>query len=177
MAYWINLSTNPPEGRRPANFAITAFQDLEKVEVLDKLTIKLTLSSGQPNWPEALSLRGTVVTHPEHLVKDALAAGDFKHQPNQHNWVALGPYKFESYDKGSVAKVRRYDGYFEKDAQGRALPFMDGIDFVIIRDAGAMVSAFRAQRLDGTSRGAGFGVRPEHQDAIVRDLGDKAWPT
>jgi peptide/nickel transport system substrate-binding protein len=89
--------------------------------------------------------------------------------------VALGPFKFESYDKGSVAKVRRYDGYFEKDAQGRALPFMDGIDFVIIRDAGAMVSAFRARRLDGTSRGAGFGVRPEFQETIKKDLGDKAW--
>ncbi len=175
VVYWVNLANDPPEGRRTSTWAVTLFGDMASVEAVDKLTVRFNLNNPAPNWPEALSTRGAVITHPKHLTQPELDAGNARVQPNQHNWVALGPYKFDSYDKGAVVKVRRNEDYFEKDAAGRTLPFMDGIDFPIMRDYGAMTSAFRAGRLDGTSRGAGFGVLPPHVDAIKKDLGDKAW--
>jgi len=175
VVYWVNLASAPPEGRRTATWSVTLFGDLASVEATDKLTVRFNLNNSAPNWPEALSIRGSVLTHPKHLTQSELDAGNARVQPNQHNWVSVGPYVFDSYDKGAVVKVRRNENYFEKDAEGRTLPFMDGIDFPIMRDYGAMTSAFRAGRLDGTSRGAGFGVLPPHVDAIKKDLGDKAW--
>jgi hypothetical protein len=40
----------------------------------------------------------------------------------------------EKYEKGSLISVRRFDGYWEKDAQGRQLPYLDVVDYPIITD-------------------------------------------
>ena len=43
VAYWLELATNPPEGRSPTRF-LSNLQSIEQVEVLDPLTIKVTHS-------------------------------------------------------------------------------------------------------------------------------------
>lgn len=174
VAYWLELATNPPEGRSPTRF-LANLQSIEKVEILDPLSIKITHSSPNPHWLEALSDPKLVISHPKHLVEKEIEKKNVKIQPSEYDWVAAGPFKMLEYDKGSIVRVRRSDTYFEKGATGLSLPYMDGIDFVIMRDRSAMVSAFRAGRLDGTSRGVGFHINPEAEDKIRQEMQDKAW--
>lgn len=178
VVFWTNLSLNPEsvgaEGRA-ASRQTSQFGPVESVEAVDALTVRYTLSQSAPNWLEKFFNMNLVVSHPKHLVQPHLDAGNGRVQPLEYNMVALGSFKFKKYDKGSLIQVRRYEDYFEKDDQGNAYPYLDGIDFVIMRDHSAMVSAFRANRLDGTSRGTGFHLIPIDVDAIRGDLGDKAW--
>jgi peptide/nickel transport system substrate-binding protein len=71
--------------------------------------------------------------------------------------------------------VRIFDKYWEKDAQGRPLPYLDGINFPIINDLSAVVAAFRAGRLDGGTRGLGFTLKPEQKASLQQGMGDQVW--
>lgn len=174
LKYWIELAVTPPEPRQPSRY-VTSFGDPQKLEVLDKLTLRVTLPKASPFWIELIGLAGNEVSGPKHLVQPELDAGNHKVQPIDYDMVSLGPFKFKSYDKGSVIKLERFNDYFEKDSFGRQLPFINSVNCVIMRDRGAMISAFRAGRLDGTSRGAGFGVLPHQEEMAKRDLGEKMW--
>jgi peptide/nickel transport system substrate-binding protein len=176
FVYWINLHTAPPEGRRRSTAAFY-FGDLKEATAPDDHTVVLHMNTGQPNLLESLSTDSLMMAHPPHLVQPHLDAGNFKVQPNETDWVALGPFTYKIYKQGSLFQVRRFDDYWEKDSEGRALPYLDGIDFVIIRDRGVTVNAFRAGRLDSTSRGAGFFLVASEVEAIQRDFGDKAYFT
>ena len=81
----------------------------------------------------------------------------------------------DGYEPSSVLRLRRFDGYWERDAQGEALPYLDGIDFVITPDAAAMDAAFRTGRLDGGARGEGHYLTIERQRGYERDLGGDVW--
>jgi peptide/nickel transport system substrate-binding protein len=59
------------------------------------------------------------------------------------NPVGAGPYRFERLDRGSLLSVRRWDGYWNPDAQ-----HLDGVDFVQNGRGAAMISALAAGRID-----------------------------
>jgi ABC-type transport system substrate-binding protein len=77
------------------------------------------------------------------------------------------------YDKGSRIQLKRHDGYWEKDAQGRPLPYLDGIDFPIISSPDAMDNAFVNGQLDGGARGREHLLTQARVDQIKNALGDK----
>jgi ABC-type transport system substrate-binding protein len=104
-----------------------------------------------------------------------IAAGDVMVSPADVGYVALGPFKVDKIEKGSIVQVRRFDKYWEKDADGRQLPYLDGIDFPIINDLSAVVAAFRSGRLDGGTRGLGFTLKPEQKAALQQSMGDQVW--
>ena len=52
------------------------------------------------------------------------------------------------------------------------LPYLDGIDYVMMPDPFAMDVAFRSGRLDGGARGQAHYLTAERKDGYVRDLGD-----
>ena len=143
--------------------------------MLDEHTVRLTYKDPVPFLPETLYQYSTVVSHPKHLAKPAIDAGNVRVQISDIGWVALGPYKYDLYQKGSNFRVVRFDRYFEKDAEGRALPYLDSIFFPIIPDATVAVSAFRAGRIDGTSRGTGHHLTPDMVAKVKGNLGEGAW--
>ena len=177
VKYWIELTVTPEihaPGRTPAR-NVADYKDLDKVEVIDRLTVRFTLTKANPTWLEEMGGHSDQIAHPKHLAQPFFDEGKFKLQPIDYGWVALGPFAFKSYDKGSVIKVRRSEVYFEKDEWGQQMPYLDGIDYVVMRDRGAMGSAFRAGRLHETSRGTGHHLLPVQEEAIVRELGDKVY--
>ena len=52
------------------------------------------------------------------------------------------------------------------------MPYLDGIDYVIIREPAAMDAAFRSGRLDGGARGFGHYLTVERQRGYDASLGD-----
>lgn len=176
VKFWLDLNEFPPEGRRKSTASSQGkFGDLISVETPDSKTIRLNMESPQPNLLEGMMGAGLMMAHPQHLIQPELDAENFRVQPSEIGYVGMGPYVFKEYDQGSLFQYRRFDNYYEVDEWGQQKPYLDGIDYVIMRDRSATVSAFRANRLDGTSRGTGFHLVEQDIDAIKRDLGDKAY--
>lgn len=174
IKFWINLGVFPPAGRKVSSQA-ASFGNLKEVQVIDGLTVRLILKEPTPFLFETLMGYTNVVSHPRHLAQPQLDKGNLKVNMSDIGWVGLGPFKFDKYDAGSRFRVVRFESYFEKDDQGRSLPYLDAIDFPIIPDPQTGVSAFRAGRVDGTARGSGYHLNPAMVGTIKKDLKAKAW--
>ena len=86
-------------------------------------------------------------------------------------WWARAPSALSENERGSVVSVSRFDRYWEQAEGDTPLPYLDGIDYVVMPDAFTMDVAFRTGRLDGGARGQGHYLTAERKDGYVRDLG------
>jgi len=165
---WVNGSGERGPGRNAANFG-----DISSVTVLGGNVLRLTLNSPGANLPVTMMRPNMTNGHPKHLIKPELDKGNANVAPADIGYVGSGPFKFEAYDKGSVISVRRFDKYFEKDEDGRQLPYLDGIDWPIITDREQQVAAFRTGRLDATGRGGRANWAPVQVETVKREMGDQ----
>jgi peptide/nickel transport system substrate-binding protein len=176
--FWVELAyfgiQTGEKNRLPAIFQ-RAFGDLKSLETLEGNRLRLTLGKPEPLLLEALTNPRNKTLHPRHLMRPRIDQGQLDVAPLDVGLVGTGPFKVQNYEKGIKLQVRRFDRYWERDNEGRALPFLDGIDFAIIRDPNAMDAAFRVSRLDGAARGEGFQLTTERKAAYERDLGEKVW--
>jgi peptide/nickel transport system substrate-binding protein len=178
IRWWVDLAYNGVkigEKIRPASRFKAYFGNLDKVEAPDDKTLRFTLKNPTPYFLDLIASRNVQIAHPRHLMQPKIDAGEVMVSPADVGYVALGPFKVDKIEKGSSVQVRKFDKYWEKDAQGRALPYLDGIDFAIINDLSAVVAAFRAGRLDGGTRGLGFTLKPEQKTSLQQGMGDQVW--
>jgi len=178
IKWWLDLAYNGAKvgdkTRPPARYKVNLGQ-IKSTEIVDRNKVRITLGVSTPYYLDLLASRNVLIAHPRHLMADRIAAGEVNIGPADVGMVALGPFKFDKADKGSVVQVRRFDKYWEKDAQGRPLPYLDGIDFPIMNDFSAVLAAFRAGRLDGGTRGGGFTLLPDQIESLQKSFGDKVW--
>ena len=164
--------------RAPARW-VARLGKIKQVDVLDGNRVRMTLERSDFLFPSRVYLssggREAVFFHPKHLMEPLLKKGQVSVSPLEVGLVGTGAFKLLEYKKGSVLRVRKFDKYFEKDKDGNALPYLDGVDFPIITDPTAMDAAFRTGRLDGTARGSGFYLSKERHASIQKALGDKVW--
>lgn len=172
LKFWIDLAYFPSKGR-PSSYP-GQFGPLDKAIAVDDLTLKLAMKSPAPFLLESLSVSGGV-THQRRQAKPVMDGGKALVDMADAGWVALGPFKYENYQKGSSFKAVRSEVYWEKDERGKAMPYLDGIYYPFIPDSTVMVSAFRAGRIDATARGTGFNLTPDQVNNIKKTLADKAW--
>jgi ABC-type transport system substrate-binding protein len=176
--FWLDLvyfgAKSQGKTRRPAFWA-SDYGLAEKVEVLPGSRVRITLKSRGPVILETAMLAIYTMGLPRHLVQPLLEQGRVDFTPQDIGFVGTGPFKMLKYEKGSRVQLRRSERYWEKDAQGRQLPFMDGIDFAVLADPAAMHAAMRVGRLDGGVRAAGYYITREQRPGYVKDLGDQVW--
>lgn len=120
----------------PANQSEIAsnYEDITKIEVIDPLTVKITLA--RPNVAMLDYL--TIGLIPKHLLEGKdLATDEWNFKP-----VGTGPFKFESWDKGqSINMVAFADFYNGK-------PGLDKIIFKIVEDTKARALQLKSGELD-----------------------------
>ncbi len=165
--------------RAPAGHARELGQ-VKETEVLEGNRLRVRLGGPDPLWALKLAQLGSGVGsgpiwHPKHLMQPYLDRGEVNVTPQDTGFVGTGPYKFLKYEKGSVVQVQRFEGYWEKDDEGRPLPNLEGVDYPIISDPTAMDAAFRTGRLDVSARGDGHYFIHERYDAMKNALGDRVW--
>ena len=103
---------------------------IKKVEVVDPLTVKMTLS--EPSGPLLVNLAfpgSSIVSR-----KIAKSGHDLNAEP-----IGTGPYKFVSYEPRTVIKMDRNADYYEKGK-----PYLQRLEYRIISDPTAITTALQA---------------------------------
>ena len=176
--WWVDLSVDGAKVggkiRAPSGHKIK-FGAPEKVEVLSGNRLQITLGESAPLYLQVLGNPRNRLLHPRHLMQPLIAQGTLDVSPKDVAVVGTGPFKFLKHEKGTIVQVRRFDQYWEQDEAGRQLPFLDGIDFAIIRDPAAMAASFRAGQLDAGSPGTKMQLRPDQRAIYEKELGDEVW--
>ena len=175
VKFWYELAAfgweSAEHSRAPAYFR-TDLGDVSRVDVLSGNRVRISLNQPAPRLLDVIMNPRLKIAHPAHLMESRIKQGEVSIAPLDIGLVGTGPFKFAGYEKGSLVKLRRSDLYWERDGMAWSLPYLDGIDYVIITNPAAMDAAFRTGRLDGGARGEGHYLSVERREGYIRDLGD-----
>jgi peptide/nickel transport system substrate-binding protein len=88
---------------------------------------------------------------------------------SEDRMLGSGPFIFDRYEPNEVMSWVKNPDYFEKDASGNALPYLDGINLSVITDQNQVLSQFAAGNLDTISVPPTLldSVRSQSPDAII----------
>ncbi|WP_425144840.1 ABC transporter substrate-binding protein [Deinococcus sp.] len=121
---------------------------------LDKYTVQVTLQKPTPAF--LLQLRSSFIM-PKHKLLKYSVEGGAKGADINNAWptnvapaevVGTGPFKLSAYTPGQKVGLVRNPNYWKVDAKGTKLPYVDSLDFLIIRDPQAQVAQFLAGNID-----------------------------
>jgi peptide/nickel transport system substrate-binding protein len=98
------------------SFTRSALVNLKETEALDKYTLRCHLHEPSAAFP------GDVVYYPINLI-----APDSAEQADTHP-IGCGPFKFVKWDRHDLTVMERFENWFETDAAGNQLPYLDAIE-------------------------------------------------
>lgn len=112
-----------------------------------------------PGMPSALGTQWGLIASPTWL--DAVAAGTA--DPTMA--VGTGPFIVESYAPRDKLVVKRNPDYWQSDADGNQLPYLDGIEFRVIEDSETAADALRSGDIDIFSTSAALVISDFREEA------------
>ncbi len=101
--------------KKSHSFTRSALGNLKEMEVLDKYTLRCHLHRPSAAFP------ANVVYYPCNLI-----APDSEDQVDNHP-IGCGPFKFVKWERHNITIMDRFENYFETDAEGNNLPYLDRI--------------------------------------------------
>ncbi|MBI4082226.1 MAG: ABC transporter substrate-binding protein [Candidatus Lambdaproteobacteria bacterium] len=117
------------------------FPTLKNTMAVDPYTVRFELKA--PFGPFIANLAATTMTiYAQEAGKpcDSCAGGrDFT---SAETVIGTGPFMLESYREGQMMIFKRHPDYFRK-----GLPYLDGANVYIIKDAAAQIAAFRTNKV------------------------------
>ncbi len=113
----------------------TFFKSIKKIETPDKYSIKIIMS--EP-FPAFLNTIGTA-WYAAIVSKEAVK----KYGSLQSDMVGTGPFKLKKYEHGVKGVYERFDDYWDKGK-----PYIDGFDFIVIKDETSRLAALRKGTID-----------------------------
>ena len=92
---------------------------------------------------------------------------DFRRHP-----VGTGPFQFVAWEEGQALILRKNEHYFEKDAGGKSLPYLDGIKVSFYDSKATEFLEFQQNRLDFIDD-----IDPSFKDEVLTKTGNlkKTW--
>lgn len=119
-----------------------------KVEAVDEHTVRFTLPVKFAPFLRAMAQP----ILPEHKLAPAVKGGKFAFtwgiNTPPKDIIGTGPFFLEEYKPGERLVFKRNPLYWKKDTQGRALPYLDKVVFLIIQDPDAALLKFIDGELD-----------------------------
>jgi len=92
-----------------------ALDTIDSVDVLDKYTVRINASMPDVSVPSNVMRYPTVLQAPD-------AFESASERP-----IGTGPFKFVSWTRWSETRLVRFENYWETDAEGHSLPYLDEI--------------------------------------------------
>jgi peptide/nickel transport system substrate-binding protein len=117
-------------------FARSALKNLKEILAVDKYTVRCHLHQPSAAFP------ANVVYYPCNLIAPASKA-----QVDVHP-VGCGPFKFVKWQRNGTTELARFEHYFETDAEGNNLPYLDGIVGRPKKEDAVRLTALRAGEVD-----------------------------
>ncbi len=92
---------------------------------------------------------------------------DFRRHP-----VGTGPFRFVAWEEGQALILKKNENYFEKDAAGRSLPYLDGVKVSFYDSKATEFLEFQQNRLDFIDD-----IDPSFKDEVLTKTGTlkKIW--
>jgi peptide/nickel transport system substrate-binding protein len=117
---------------------------LEAIETPDPHTIKLSFAKPYPFLRVAFTGstgRAATILSPRAVKEKGKAYG--------RSPVGTGPFKFVEWKEGDIISLERFADYWDKDAAGGKLPYLDKVQFKFIVEPSTLVAALRTAEVDG----------------------------
>jgi peptide/nickel transport system substrate-binding protein len=118
------------------SFTRSALVNLKEVEVLDKYTVRCYLHRPSAAFP------ANVVYYPSNLM-----APDSVEQANTHP-IGCGPFRFKEWTRYEKTVLERFENYFETDAEGNPLPYLQRIEGRPKKEDRVRLTALRTGQVD-----------------------------
>jgi peptide/nickel transport system substrate-binding protein len=125
-------------------------ESITAVTIVDPL--KVTLKTAHPD-PALLAALGMFITCilPKAAVMAVPGADvEAKVKAFVAKPVGTGPFMMTEWSRGTVMRLKRNPNYWKKDAAGQALPYLDELEFPIIKDDATRLLKLKAGEIDGT---------------------------
>jgi peptide/nickel transport system substrate-binding protein len=138
----LDRAKNPPPPNPPTaviNVNLSRVRPITKMEAVDTNTLRLTIDKPSASFLANFAAP-FMLMYPQSLGKDSSNA--------IKNPIGTGPFAVTEYKPQSTLTTKRHDAYHRKDERGRALPFLDGVEFQFITDVNTARAAFRTGRID-----------------------------
>lgn len=113
---------------------------LQPFKFIDDTTFQLTLLRPYNPILGILSMQYCSIVAKEAVEK---YGNDFRRHP-----VGTGPFRFVAWEEGQALVLAKHENYFEKDAAGKRLPYIDGIKVTFYDSKATEFLLFRQKKLD-----------------------------
>jgi peptide/nickel transport system substrate-binding protein len=136
----------------PGNPLRAVLEPVDRVEVVDRYTVKVLLKEPFVWLVDKLAQGGVIIAHEvvEHY-------GDLK--PPEAA-IGTGPFRLERYEPNVKTVFKRHPAYFRTDQ-----PYVDGVEWLVLEDDSAGLAMYRTGQLDaGPSHW--WGVRQHDLEAL-----------
>ena len=143
-----------------AKAVITGVDLSNPVTVIDPYTAKINLSQPAPSLAEQLSAANNAYTWPiSRTAFEKLGPDEYARHP-----VGTGPFKFVEWRPSDRVILQRNDNYWMTGADGKALPYLDGITYRLIIDDTVRAVELKSHNIDVTDL-----ISPKDMPSIQAD--------
>lgn len=126
---------------------VSSFPNFDRSEKVDDYTVKVYLKAPSPDFLVQLAGPYTMILPPQKANVDWRTT-DYL--------VGTGPFMYKSSVGGVSYQLVRNPNYHKKDASGNRLPYLDGVNYLVINDRSAQIDALLTNRVDMTQPSTGI---------------------
>ena len=129
-----------PATQCPCQALVSIIDTMDMPDGAEGLAVTFNLADPSVAFPDLLAQSSGYIESPTAVA--ALGAG-FKNKP-----VGTGPFTLTEFTPGDRVVLSAYPGYWQKDADGVQLPYLDKLTIKPIPDAGQRLTALEAGDID-----------------------------
>ncbi len=122
---------------------------IDTVTVTNPTTVTLALKYPDPSLPAALATFNTAILPQKQFMASPGAKDEDKAKAFAEKPIGTGPFVLTDWKKGSSMTLKRNPNYWAKGDDGKALPYLDEINFQIIPDDNTRILKLQSGELDG----------------------------
>lgn len=137
------------EAVRKSPLTGNVYRDVTGIEKVDDLTVKVTLSRGWAELPGVFAYQTGFIVAPAQLADPK--GGD--------NPIGSGPFQVKKWNKGDTLALVKNPGYWQKDASGIQLPYLDSVDYKVVNDP--------QTRINGVSTGEFDLIATDNSESVI----------